>query len=248
MLCWFARLTAGLIVASVKHRVGFALRAEHDQRPSFPSNPRSYDMNRPKSLFKQRQRERRGISLADPDGLNDPRYIATHEAGHAVAAVVLGFKLKSVDIKRRPLLGGKVSVGLTDTGPVNLDDVAGKGEDAAMPHLVLTFAGYMAEGYVNPRVYEGGGYHQDLEDTRRTAAAACCALTERKGGGLEVRPEELRRNRDRLTALLTSASTTSNELVQQHWSAIEEVAALLLKSQRLSGAEVEVVVQKHKAS
>jgi hypothetical protein len=59
---------------------------------------------------------------------NDRRYIALHEAGHAVSAVVLGKKLKKVNIKSRVVPGG-VSVGFTDSGRLELMEVAGMGEE-----------------------------------------------------------------------------------------------------------------------
>src|SRR5690349_2619245 len=44
---------------------------------------------------------------------DDIRFIATHEAGHAVSASVLGMNLFKVDIKRRRMPDGSMSLGFT---------------------------------------------------------------------------------------------------------------------------------------
>jgi hypothetical protein len=199
-------------------------------------------MKHPKSLFKQRVRS--GVVKADRAERYDPdapKYIATHEAGHAVSAIVLGLNLKSVDIKRR-ILGVGISVGFTDTGRLGIDDVAGKGEDAALPHLIHTLTGPLAESMVNPFAYEFGGHEMDREDARHIAAAAICEITTMPDGSMGVTADERRRHGPRLDALFDAAASAAYELVVEHWLAIQMVAALLVERKQLSGAEVAAIV------
>jgi hypothetical protein len=89
---------------------------------------------------------------------NDPRFVAVHEAGHAVSAIVLGLNLASVDIKRRRLPDGGISMGFTDTGKTGLEDIGGKGEEAALPHVIQSLTGALAESKVNERLMECNGH------------------------------------------------------------------------------------------
>jgi hypothetical protein len=78
---------------------------------------------------------RRFFTSADTHDPDDIRYCAMHEAGHAVAAVLLGIRLNGVDLKRRPEADGAVSVGFTDA-PVPSRAIAGGGRaspEATMP-------------------------------------------------------------------------------------------------------------------
>ena len=61
-------------------------------------------MKKPKRMFKDRQPL--ATVRAERYNPNDIRYIATHEAGHAVSAILLGINLKSVDIMTRRLPNG----------------------------------------------------------------------------------------------------------------------------------------------
>jgi ATP-dependent Zn protease len=203
-------------------------------------------MKRPRSLFKRR--ERTGVVKADRAVCydpNNPRYVATHEAGHAVSAIVLDLDLKSVDIKRRRLPEG-ISLGLTDTRKVGLDEVAGKGEEVALPLLIQLLTGSSAESMVNPHLHELDGHIKDLEDARRIAVAAICELTTRPDGLMEVTREEQQRHRPRLEALFESAASAAERLVREHWSAIETVTSLLIERKQLSGDEVAAIVNSHR--
>lgn len=184
-------------------------------------------------------------SIVRPDrgNPNDLRYIAHHEAGHAVSAVVLGFPLRTVDIKRRPMPGGQVSMGFTDTGPVGIKEVAGKGEAAARRLIVQCMTGPLAEMEVNPRLLEEGGDRQDRADAMRTATVAMCVPQDRGGGRMEISSAEQVRNKDRINALVMSSLQEAAELVATHWPAIHRVADLLIRRQSLTGDEVTEVVR-----
>src|SRR4051794_25962540 len=138
------------------------------------------------------------------DAIADPGHTALHEAAHAVSAIVMGIPLRSVDTKARRI-GDVVSCGFTDTGPLNARDVRGKGEDAAMPHLVQKFAGPAAELCVNKLATRDGPGISDFDCARRIAAVAICDATQQADGSMLIPPEELRRNESRLCALLGSA-------------------------------------------
>jgi hypothetical protein len=183
-------------------------------------------------------------SRQQPYDPNDPRFVATHEAGHAVSAIVLGFGLKSVDIKRRrvPGIPGGLSMGFTDSGRVDVEDVAGKGEEAALPHIIQSMTGNMAEARVNHRLAECNGHEADMRDASRVAVVAICEATERGDGRLEITPEEIERNAVRLQALWERATSAAARLIDAHWPAIERVAALLLQRESLAGDEVAAIV------
>ena len=174
---------------------------------------------------------------------NDLRYIATHEAGHAVAAVVLGLDLAGVDIRRRRLPGGRVSIGFTDC-KLNTRDVMGKGEHAAMPRLVQLMAGPLAESAVNPAADYGSGPSSDLEGARQVAVIAICEAV-LDGTRSQIDAAEQRRNEPRIIALLDSAEVAAADLVRNYDQAITRVASLLLEREVLSGEDVADVVSKN---
>ena len=180
------------------------------------------------------------MRLSDCYDPNSIRTIAVHEAGHAVASVVLGQGLKSVNIRPHVLPDGRIRSGLTDT-PFMEADIAGRGESAAKPYLIQGFSGPIAEIKVNWRYHEQNGSSGDYERIRRIAAIAICG-TPSAESYVEITPEEWARNEPRWRALLESAYTDAVSLVEDHWPAIKEVATLLGARQELSGDEVAAIV------
>ncbi len=188
------------------------------------------------------QRGNRSVKPArETDELNDIRHIALHEAGHAVSAVVLGFDLRKVDIKRRVIEAG-VSVGFTDTGVLKLDDVRGKDDETILRYMVQCSTGPMAEMTENPDARLHGAFKEDVEGARRIAAGAICELSPREGGGTWIPPEELERNKERLQSLIDTSVERADKLVSDHWRAILKVRELLLRDRELSGDEVASIV------
>jgi cell division protease FtsH len=182
------------------------------------------------------------------DDPNDIRYVATHEAGHAVSAVVLGLGLVSVDIQRRFLPNGAVSLGFTSTRPLLNAEVRGKGEEAAMPHLMQRLTGSLAEAAVNRHAKVTGGDAQDLETARRIATFAICRAVDHGGGKMTITPEELRRNEPRIARFLQAGQEAAARLVSEHRETIARVADLLLERKELAGAEVDAIVERGLAS
>jgi ATP-dependent Zn protease len=175
--------------------------------------------------------------------VNDPRFVAFHEAGHAVSAVILGFNLKSVDVKQRKLPGRGVSLGFTDSGRIHVDEVDGKCEAAAMRYLIQCMSGPSAESLVNKDAFRFGAHLDDLASVHRVAAAAICGTTTRPDGRREVTSEAGVLHKGRINALLSAADEAATRMIEEHVPAITRVAELLMERQSLTGDEVRAIVR-----
>jgi hypothetical protein len=199
-----------------------------------------------KSIFKARART--GISKAEPaafdsDDQNAPLYIATHEAAHAVAAVLLGLRLRSVDIKTLPLDRDHVSAGFTDTGEIVRSEIAGKGEAAVKAELITSLVGPLAELRVNPRFYDYKHVASfDFQKANELARLAVVDPTQTDEEGYAL-AEERERTEPLARALYDSAFTAAAKLVEAHYPIISKVAQLLMARRELSGEEVRAVVE-----
>jgi hypothetical protein len=158
----------------------------------------------PRSRATSGRGDRRGGTRSGRYDPNDRRYVATHEAGHAVAAAVLGIELLGVDLVRRRLPDGTTSIGFTDA-PVPTRAVAGKGE-AALPCVAQCLAGPLAEMAVNHRFLDSSGADAgDRSDAREIAAVALSEAVDRGAGRVEITPEELHRQGARIDGLMSAA-------------------------------------------
>lgn len=72
---------------------------------------------------------------------NSQRANAYHEAGHAVAAIVFGTGLVSVDVRPKPVPGGGIGQAGADFARLSDSQILGRGENAVMPYLVTFIAG-----------------------------------------------------------------------------------------------------------
>ena len=171
---------------------------------------------------------------------NDDRFIATHEAGHAVSAVVLGIGLESVDIRRRRLTGD-VSLEFTKTSPLHHTDITGNGEEGVIPHEVQWLTQPLAEAAVNPLAMCTDGDHHDVESARRIVAVELCRADD-DDGDMTFIPEEVHRNAERLAKLVFAAYEDAGRLVREHREAIAGGSDLFLERKTLTGKEVARIV------
>lgn len=167
--------------------------------------------------------------------LSNYRIVAIHEAGHAVAGVVIGLEVRSVNIRPYLLPDGRTRFGLAEAMSRH-DELAGKGEAAAMPYLIQGWSGPIAEQKVNDRYYEYNGSSSDFERLKHIAIISVC------GYGMESNVVMSEEQRLRVNALLESSRLAAVRLVGERWPAIRTVAtsleSLLGKNQDLSGDEL----------
>jgi hypothetical protein len=163
---------------------------------------------------------------------DDLRLIAAHEAGHAVAALIFGFRLESVALQWRQLPGGIALVGSTFAHLPAPDEIAGRGAEAALPPMVQMLSGPAAEKQAAATFkFEMPCYTQrGLQDATGAANVALCSLVES--------PEELEIPCDENDSLALKGSSLCNRakaeatrFVSANRTAIKAVtAALIAKS------------------
>ena len=169
--------------------------------------------------------------------------VATHEAGHAVAAHVLGIPIQGVTLREVGIQSGGTHTTLKDVF-VSAADI--------QDHLVVLLAGRAAEEVVLHRVTSaaGGSSGSDLGFATRLAAASVAELGLEEDHGLVWAavphlPEELRRllaDDPRLAALvrkrLAGAYATALNLVDRQRGPLVELAQRLRERHALAPEEV----------
>jgi ATP-dependent Zn protease len=161
-----------------------------------------------------------------------------HEAGHAVAALIMGMNLNGVDINRRRLPDGRLSVGYTDC-PVETKMFD---EESLIPAMIYCFAGPLAESHIHERAIETTAFEGDQQEAFSLAALAVCERVDKGDGSEEVPVAEIKRNRARIDDLIKLALEKAAELVDEHIRAITEVADALTDRRSLTGDEVAAIV------
>jgi ATP-dependent Zn protease len=180
--------------------------------------------------------------MLPPHDASERRSTALHEAGHAVAAVVFGLELKSVDIKRRRLPNGTLVCGSTNSEPVKLAEIACKGEEVVKPFMIVALAGGFAQLTVDRSDDVSAGARQDREDAKGMAIAALCETID-VDGEKRVAHEELARKEDQINALVGSAIAATEQFLSVYWNSVTAVAALLMDREGLSGEDVAAIVK-----
>jgi hypothetical protein len=197
-------------------------------------------MKKPKRMFKNRP----PLSVERKMDANDMRFIAIHEAAHAVSAVHFGLGLQSVDIKRRQLPDGVLSVGYTRC-PVPVVH----GESEAMPWMIHILVASLAESAFNPhREALNSGSRDDQESARRIAVVALCPSTIRGDGKVEITPDVIAEHEGGIQAFWSAAVQASAEFADRFMPAICAVADALLAHRELSHDQVAAIVREHQPS
>jgi len=171
--------------------------------------------------------------------------IAMHQAGHAVAAVVLRLGLRSVDLKQHRLDDGRILIGFTVIEELDASAIDGQGEEAAFPHLIQCFAGGFAESLIDGELRDSDRLQADVDEARRFAASAVCGISKTVNWRMEVTAKAQRQKKRKLELLERAAMAASSSLVKRHRSAITRVADMLRERTDLSAVEVAAVVRQY---
>lgn len=171
-------------------------------------------------------------------------FTATHEAGHAVAAVVLGMPLVEVDIRTHKDSFGRSALGVTTCSDRFNHDATDRVAEA-LPRIIQALAGLLAERLVNPRVSESKGHETDVEAAWHLATIARIPVVFASGIRQPPDPSEINRNLPEIELLIDKATEAACELVNDYEAAINIVAARLLQKRCLSSKEVNEVVRLH---
>lgn len=145
---------------------------------------------------------------------------AFHEAGHALVAYLCGQRLSRLEIHGDEGLSGAChALRVPPSPPLDASTPAGR---AAVEELILcTCAGPLAEARLT-----GGDWDESSSDL--DAAVRLALQLEDDCDAAMQRLEALRRRLD--------------ELLGQHWAAVEAVARLLLRRRSVSGEAVEALL------
>jgi hypothetical protein len=163
-----------------------------------------------------------------PSEDEDDRFIATHEAGHAVGAILSGitFHLVKVGAVRDP--DGREGLGGCAIDRPAEERIARGGPRLVWPYVVTNFCGASAERLVrdDERAIRRGSI-SDRRWARRMAAQACRSSVAAEWAGAH-------------RALIRAAREEASRLiaVPAHAELVHAVAAELLAGRTLSGGDV----------
>jgi ATP-dependent Zn protease len=146
----------------------------------------------------------------------DERRVAYHEAGHVAAARLLGVEVKAAAIVPDGGIPGHVKYVTPQTSePVSLERVA-----------MIALAGCAAERrYLGAAADDHEPWHRALEDMQLASTSVEALVGSDDEEVVGARLEQL--------GLQVAA------LLEQHWSAVERVAARLIERKTLSSAEID---------
>jgi len=166
----------------------------------------------------------------------EDRYSAIHEAGHAIAAVLLDLGLRDVSIGKRRLPNGMLIGGDFRWAGVALEDLAGKG-DMAIPPMTLYLAGPVAEFRINPSPLDpnvSDDFHRALEMAEHAAGE----VTDLGQGHFQIATTTSAK-----MAIYAKGRGAAGALVDEHWPTIEALADLLQARRTMTGQEVYVFIR-----
>jgi len=176
------------------------------------------------------------------DGDVAARCNAFHEAGHAVAAILYGFKVIAVDIRPVVVPGLGQTLGSAELALPSPGSFLGKGENAVMPLLVVLLAGVFAEQRVNPQAGLDIGHAQsDGQRAMKYAAGAICKPLTRNGS-LVTPGEEVQRQMPVILECIEKARGLAQDFANCHGAAIDLVGESLARSGILTPSEVEQLI------
>lgn len=264
---WHIRLTlpnAVELAAILREHLGDDLRGEDLARMGLLAVGRSgADCEKLVRGARKRARLRSGpMVVADLmaelvlSGVNaeDDRRVATHEAGHVVAAIELGgsFVLEAVTMQASNSMSGAMVGRWTD---------AFLSETQVRDRLVVFLAGRAAEKVLLGTASSGagGGVASDLAQATRLALRASTSMGLDSDDGLLWRgepddhtvPTMLEcdpRLAARIRLKLSGAHEQASELVRRRCGAVSALADALVEHRTLSGDEARDIVRRHSGS
>lgn len=164
--------------------------------------------------------------MQDSQGSN-PRFVAYHEAGHAVACHVQGMRLKSVSITPGDSYLGSVRTSYDLTTYANPHpeleaDIRSKVER----EIIVAYAGQIAEARVRGEYNKPGAVHDDQV-------------------ALEQALPLVHGDQNEVGALLRRLFGRSKSLIEEprNWTAVETLAEELLKESTLGGSHAHAIIR-----
>lgn len=180
------------------------------------------------------------MTNGQPVNRNDLRCTAFHEAGHAVAAAVLGidfvkvFVVRDVDNASRPM---GMQLGHVERN-FHLPSLAGQSEAIAINNLIQAFSGPMAETFAYPDLpLDMSQENQDVKDAWKIIKFYCCKFTVADGIA-QFDENELRCNAPTMDDLFKRGLVAAERFTNDHRKIVSEVAEALLDRTELTADEV----------
>jgi len=163
-----------------------------------------------------------------------------HEAGHAVAAIVCGYRVNSIDIIPQvvPGTGGQMGKAGAELQLPTLETITGRGEEAVCGILVTLLSGYLAERGVNASAQLEQN-HENSDGGRAMkflAFAIAPPFTQNEQVVTRV-------DQDQFRDIWKRAEDKAAILLETHAAAVGALANLLETKGRLSGVEIERCVR-----
>jgi hypothetical protein len=179
------------------------------------------------------------------------KVLAYHEAGHAVAARVVGVEIVDAFSGGKPK---EISNGVQSRGSVRTLSASSKtrGTPAFRQALwidtLVSLAGIAAQRKYRPQYVKANWEKARMEewstDIDRVSKLLCAYRYDRSDGmDLESLPtEETPELRAELQDLLNTASAEATKIIEDHWPQVERVAALLLSHGEITQADIDTAM------